>query len=434
MNQTLQQGQVQRYTLSQQMQQSIKILMMGLPELRTYLYEQQEVNPLLEITEYDPVVLVEYHPEHHHVRKSSETADSFSPEVNIPQPRSYREELIRTLNICTMTSAQIRCAKYIIASLDDDGFLRESLKEIAEETGCCLKDAESALSAVQDLDPAGIGARDLRECLLLQLRRRKQDDFLTIRIVTDYLNDLAQHRYRYIANQLQIKEKQVRQISDCIRSLSPCPATIGSTPQYIVPDIIVQNTGLNLEVQVNTRNLPNVTINYQYMKLAQIDAACKSYLTPYRTQAQRTMYSLQFRTHTLTRVAEQIVKHQSDFFQYQAPLNPCSLYDLADELELSESTVSRAVSGKYLLCSYGVFPLRHFLSRSVKVEGGICSADDIRCAIADLIRQNGCISDIEMARHLSDQGITIARRTVAKYRKQLGVRASYGVSQKTERN
>ena len=429
MNPALQQGQIQRHTLSQQMQQSIKILMMGLPELRTYLYEQQEANPLLEITEYDPV-LVEYHPEHHHVRKSSETADSFSPELNIPQPRSYREELVETLNICAMSSAQIRCAKYIIAALDDDGYLRESLKEIAEETGCCLKDAESALSAVQDLDPAGIGARDLRECLLLQLRRSQQDDFLTIRIVADYLDDLAQHRYRYIANQLQIKEKQVRQISDRISSLSPRPAAIGSAPQYIVPDIIVQNAEPGLEVQINTRSLPNVTINYQYMELAQIDAACKSYLAPYRTQAQRTMYSLQFRTHTLTRVAEQIVKRQSDFFQYQAPLNPCSLHDLADELELSESTVSRAVNGKYLLCSHGVFPLRHFLSRSVKVEGGICSADDIRCAIADLIRQNGYISDIEMARHLSDQGITIARRTVAKYRAQLGVRASYGVSKK----
>ena len=429
MNPALQQGQIQRHTLSQQMQQSIKILMMGLPELRTYLYEQQEANPLLEITEYDPV-LVEYHPEHHHVRKSSETADSFSPELNIPQPRSYREELVETLNICAMSSAQIRCAKYIIAALDDDGYLRESLKEIAEETGCCLKDAESALSAVQDLDPAGIGARDLRECLLLQLRRSQQDDFLTIRIVADYLDDLAQHRYRYIANQLQIKEKQVRQISDRISSLSPRPAAIGSAPQYIVPDIIVQNAEPGLEVQINTRSLPNVTINYQYMELAQIDVACKSYLAPYRTQAQRTMYSLQFRTHTLTRVAEQIVKRQSDFFRYQAPLNPCSLHDLADELELSESTVSRAVNGKYLLCSHGVFPLRHFLSRSVKVEGGICSADDIRCAIADLIRQNGYISDIEMARHLSDQGITIARRTVAKYRAQLGVRASYGVSKK----
>ena len=432
MQTVFQQVQSQRHSLSQHMQQSLRILGMGLQDLRTYLYEQQQSNPLLEISDYDAcdTMIFSLAPEREHVRKSADIMDRSSFELNIPQPKTYREELAEMLNIYAMTEEQISCAKYIIASLDDDGYLREPVTEIIKATGCRERDVFCALQAVQDLDPAGIGARNLQECLLLQLRRLGRADPLTVSIVKDFLEDIAERRYRYIAKCLQVKEKQVRQAGEQISRLSPRPAAIGALPQYIVPDVIVQDSGSTLEIQVNTKSLPQLTLNQEYLNLARGDMECAAYLKPFREKANATVYSLQFRTHTLTRVAEQIIHRQEDFFRYDAPLAPCSLCDLADDLDLSESTISRAVNGKYILCKQGVFSLRNFLSRGVQVAGGIYSVDDIRRAIAETIRQGKYANDSEIAQLLSEQGVPIARRTVAKYRAQMGIRASHKTAKK----
>jgi RNA polymerase sigma-54 factor len=326
----------------------------------------------------------------------------------------------------------------IVEALDDDGYLRVELQEVGSLSGLDPAPDEDelniALKLVQSLEPAGVAARDLKECMLLQLREAASEEQqpvreLAIRIVTDYLDRLAMRDSTGVARALGVSVQAIDAAAECIRRLEPRPGWRygASGTRFVMPDVIVRKHRGSWTVNLNTSVVPRVRLNRMYADLfhAHRDSS-HSGLAAQLQEARWTVRNVEQRFATIVRVAQAIVQRQSNFLDYgELAMKPLGLREIADELGLHESTVSRVTNNKYMATPLGVFELKHFFSRSLSTtSGGACSATAIRGAIKDMIASESThepVSDVEIARLLARQGLVVARRTVTKYRKMLKV-------------
>jgi RNA polymerase sigma-54 factor len=323
----------------------------------------------------------------------------------------------------------------IIDGIDNDGYLQASFEEIAQSLGkknrVYKKDIEAVLHRVQHFEPLGVGARNLSECLLLQLKTLPtKTPWLkeAKRLVTQHLELLGAHDYTQLTKRLKLSRDELREVIDLIQSLNPRPGAALETTQtaYVVPDVFVKKVKQQWMVDLNSEISPKLRINAYYASLISKNdnSADNTHLKSHLQEARWFIKSLKSRHETLLKVAKCIVKRQSAFLDYgEEAMKPLVLHDIARELEMHESTISRVTTQKYLHTPRGIFELKYFFSSHVSTKtGGECSSTAIRAMIKKLIAAESSakpLSDSKIAKLLSERGIKVARRTVAKYREAM---------------
>jgi RNA polymerase sigma-54 factor len=338
------------------------------------------------------------------------------------------------LQLCNLSERDRGLCQLLIEALDDDGYLRQSFAELAPlvrvEPEVEEVEWNAALKLVQSLEPAGVGARDLSECLLAQLPAPTDctpEQALARLAIADHLHSLARRDLAALERCLQASPEQVRAAYQVIRRLDPHPGWRFGQPdtRYIVPDVIVRKIKGKWVASINPAMLPRVCINKMYAELFQSNrTAAHAQLATQLQEARWLIRSSEQRFSTIQRVAESIVAKQRAYLEYgELAMRPLGLRHVAAELGLHESTVSRVTSNKYMATPRGLVEFRRFFSRELKTDtGGTCSATAIRALIKEMIgtEQPGLpLSDAQLAQILGDQGIQVARRTVTKYRRQM---------------
>jgi RNA polymerase sigma-54 factor len=329
----------------------------------------------------------------------------------------------------------------LIDSLDDSGYLEDSVENIYENLHkdyqeLELDEVEAVLKFIQRLDPIGSGSRSLQECLDIQLQQMNGElpsiDSARL-LVEKYLDLVATKNYKQITKLTKLTPEEIDDAITLIQALNPRPGDAISTQksEYIVPDVYVYKYEGIWHVRINSENAPKLKINDVYSSLAKDTSQSNDaeYLRNQLQEARWFIKSLESRNDTLMRVANSILRHQRAFFEYgEEAMRPLVLRDVAEELELHESTISRVTTNKYLDCARGVFEFKYFFSSHVNTnDGGICSATAIRAMIKKLIKQEvqaKPLSDNKIATLLEQNGITVARRTIAKYRESMGIPSS----------
>ena len=353
------------------------------------------------------------------------------------EENSLRNHLLWQLNVTPVSEKDKAIAVSIIDSLDDDGYLGCGLDEILESLGEDMEaepdEVEAVLHMVQAMEPAGVAARDLRECLLLQL---EQCDPATPRLskagelVDKHLQLMAARDFNQLMRRLQVDQNALQEIITLIQSMNPRPGSAiqSSQTEYVIPDVYVKKEKGVWRVELNTDAIPQLKINSNYANMIRrADSSSDNIsLKTHLQEARWFIKSLQSRSETLLRVASCIVEKQRAFLEYgEEAMKPMVLHDIAEQLGLHESTISRVTTRKYMHTPRGIYELKYFFSSHVNTdEGGACSSTAIRALIKKLVSEESPrkpLSDSKIAKTLSSQGIQVARRTVAKYREAMAI-------------
>jgi RNA polymerase sigma-54 factor len=367
----------------------------------------------------------------------SETPTEFLEKVPVTRT-TLAESLLEQLRFLELPKSYLTLAEFIVGSLDDRGWLATPMDEIAMSTGRPIEEVEKALRLVQALEPIGVGARDLRECLLIQLDARNEKGTLPWSIIHDHFDNLVNRRFPEISRQLKVPVEEVQVAADVIATLNPKPGLQVSAedPKYVVPDLLVERVDDEYVVMLNDRHLPRLRISSAYesvlrarKKKADMDAdeaKTREYIQGKLNSAKWLIQTIEQRRRTMIKVMNCIIREQREFFDKGiAFLRPLTLQQVARQIDMHESTVSRVCSGKYVQTPRGVFELKFFFSSGLETDGGEdVSARTAKDIIRTLIEEEDKrlpLSDQKIAELLHDRGLRIARRTVAKYREQLTI-------------
>lgn len=433
-------------TLSPQMIQSMEILQMGSQELLEYIEETLQENPVLESEgrsdsedlsllrrKLDWLESTDVQNSWYHRQDAEDGYDPLDCAASDPMEESLYYYLRSQVRFETLPRETARVLDYLMSSLNANGWLEDSVDDLCVHLGAAHQTVNHALSLLQGLEPAGVGARSLRECLRLQLLRRGERG-LALTIVDHYLEDMSRDHYHRIARETGVDRPRLQAACALIRSLNPRPASGFSDRAnlpYLTPDLVVVSFEDHFELLTNDSYLPTLRLSGYYTRLYResTDTQVRDYLNDKLRQAKWIIHSVDQRRSTLMRCARCIVDWQEDFFR-RGPghLRPMLLADAAAELEIHESTVSRAVKDKYLQCSHGLFPLGYFFSRSVGADGS-ASQEQVKQLLRELIdREDKAhpLSDQKLAQLMETHGIELSRRTIAKYRGELGIPSTSG--------
>jgi RNA polymerase sigma-54 factor len=351
---------------------------------------------------------------------------------------SLQEHLLQQIDLINLSDVDRVIGMTLIDEIDNDGYLTDSIESIYEglvETfpELELDEVEAVLHLIQHLDPIGTGAKDLSDCLGVQLRTLPTDTpYLeqAIGVIKNYIEALGSRNTKLIQRRMDLSEAELQATIALIQSLNPRPGAqiSSSSTEYVVPDVSVVRRGNSWRVELNTDTAPKLRINNTYADLIKRadSSADNNYMRTQLQEARWFIKSLHSRNETLLRVATSIIEHQRKFLDYgPEAMKPLVLRDIAEELELHESTVSRVTTNKYMHTSRGIFEFKYFFSSHVGTsDGGVCSATAIRAMIKKLIEEEDNakpLSDSKIAKLLDEKGINVARRTVAKYREALSI-------------
>lgn len=343
------------------------------------------------------------------------------------------DHLLFQLRMMELSKKQELIALQIVWNLNSDGYLCCTYEEIAKECKCQEHDVEEVAVMIQHLDPIGVGSRNLSECLYIQLENLGLGDSLAAKISCEYLDKLANRAYNKIAKLEEVPVEHVYEAVKIIQSLEPRPGRPygGDAPRYITPDIYVYKDGDEYVITLNEDGLPKLRVSPYYLKLLRDKNSgddSKDYLTDKLKAATWLIKSIHQRQRTIYKVTESIVKHQREFFDFGVErLKPMVLKDIADDIGVHESTVSRVTTNKYVHTPHGVFELKFFFTSSIKGGDGDVSSSSVKEKIKGLIAGESAsdpLSDQKIVEMLKDDGIKIARRTVAKYRESLSIPSS----------
>jgi RNA polymerase sigma-54 factor len=459
----------QHLTLTPQLQQSIKLLQLSTVELNQELERYLLENPLLERADMPPdeapvaganlsggseaASPQESSPQESSPQESETPDYSFGDDpITMGSRRSddedgeysqipaaeptLQEHLLGQLQLIPLSQRDREIASVVVAHLDEEGYLTIDLAELhgllAAEMDVDIEDLQIALRHVQNLEPTGVGARNLSECLTLQLNALPADlpgRGCALRLATQHLAVLGARDFNKLKRLLSCSEEELRQARELILTLDPKPGrdfSEGET-RYIVPDVLVKKSGGRWVAQLNQDAMPKLRINKMYADILQAsrDPSGKN-LTGQLQEARWLIKNIQQRFDTILRVTQAIVDRQKHFFEHgEVAMRPLVLREIADTVGLHESTISRVTTQKYMLTSRGIFELKYFFGSSVSTDsGGACSATAIRALIKQLVQaEDGKkpLSDHRISDILGQQGIVVARRTVAKYRETLQI-------------
>lgn len=335
------------------------------------------------------------------------------------------EDLEQQLRLSGLDAATGRVAQRMLATLSPRGYFTQDLDEFCAEAGVSQDVAARALAAVQALEPAGIGARTLEECLALQLRERPEVDQLCYELIYHHLADIGKGNFRQIAKETGTTPARVRQCVEAIRGLTPTPCSLhAETVQYIIPEFAVEaDADGQLVIQFLNDYYPTFRRDENFLRLADaLEGEEQLRARRMQASASQLIRAVEMRQATMEKVARIIVREQRAFFLGQYSLLPLRIDETAQEIGVHETTVYRAIQNKYLYCDRGTFPLSHFFQK--KVSGGT-STERVKEIILEICRENEKMSDRAIAESLEKRGISLSRRTVAKYRAQMDIDSSF---------
>ena len=346
---------------------------------------------------------------------------------------SLAEHLMEQLRLGTDDPDLLRIGEAIIGNLDEDGYLRADVGEIAAGMGAPPESVETALKLIHAFDPPGVAARSVQECLLLQLTADAEPDPVSVEIVERHFEDLERRRYAEIARALKQPLERVMESIEEIQGLEPKPGRRFSAndSRYVVPDVTIQKVGDDYVVILNEEGIPRLRVNSLYRSLLRRSGdEAKQYVEQKLRSAVWLIKSVEQRQRTLRKVAQSLVNFQRDFLDKGLPfLRPLALRDVGDDISMHESTISRVTTNKYVQTPQGLFELKFFFHSGIASENGsMVSSVSVKKTIRDMVAgEDGGkpLSDQEIAQSLQGQGLTIARRTVAKYREELGILPSH---------
>jgi len=445
--------QAQKLIMTPELRQAIQMLQFTSQELWQYLDRQVEVNPLLEIdgdqrneanieeinSKVEEIDWKEYLGQYDDIsyrntNKNENKETSF--ENYISAKTSLKEHLLFQLHLTVFDQNAKRIGEFIIESIDKNGYLNNSLEDIASQLDITVSEVEKILQIIQTFDPSGVAARDLKECLLIQLKIRGVKDPDVFEIVNNHLEDVAQNRLSKISKSLNINLKNVQWICDLIKSLEPKPgrgfAHDSDNIKYVTPDVVLQYIDGEYVIHVNDVTAPRLIINNFYKQLLTRteDENISNFLSEKLNSAMWIIKSIEQRRTTIYKVVESILKFQLDFFDKgKKSLKPLTLKDVAEDIGVHESTVSRATNGKYIQTPRGIFELKFFFSSGVGSDKGGVSSTSIKSMMKEIITNENPkkpLSDQQIVNILKAKSINISRRTVAKYRDELGIPSSSG--------
>lgn len=416
----------QQQLLSPQMQQGLQLLQAPMMELRQLIGHELIENPMLEedlsfssekessLTD-EPLYSQETEERHRYFLESQHSIETLADAL-LAQSAGFskKDQLI---------------AACIIGNLDENGYLSASSAEMAASLETTEQAVEEVITKIQQLDPPGVAARDLKECLVLQLERKGKEHTLAYRIVKNYLPELGHHRYKEIASMLHASLEEVLQAHKLIASLEPHPGSVYGPVenQDIIPDVIVLAEENDFIVRLNKEALPSLRLNDRYKEILSTEIENREvhdYLREKIRTGRQFLNSLDQREETLLAVSREIVRHQHSFFQ-TGKLLPLTMSEVAEKLNLHPTTISRAVAGKYMETPRGLFPWKYFFTTGLsKKDGSSISNEMIKQTLLQLIEHENKrdpLSDQEIIEQLQTQGISVARRTIANYRDQLKI-------------
>ncbi|KTD17356.1 RNA polymerase factor sigma-54 [Legionella jordanis] len=447
----------QQLTLTPQLQQAIRLLQLSTLDLQQEIQQVVESNPMLEIlpseekeelrSQESKLMQEEFNDfqwaqlySSQHKRSNFEELD-FNYENLYCTTTNLLDHLRWQLDLTPMSDVDRVIATAIIDAIDDDGFLTLSLNELhssldSEAHPLDFEEIEAVRHRVQHFDPVGCASINLAETLLVQLDQLPDssgDIALAKRIIQEDIELLGQHNYRQLMKNYQVNEATLDRILQIIQRLNPKPGSLiqQSTTEYIIPDVIVKKIDGIWQVTLNQSTLPRLSINNHYASLIQRadNSADNQFLKNNLQEARWFLKSIQSRQETLLKVAQSIVEYQKDFLEHgEEAMKPLILNDVAQALDMHESTISRVTTQKFMHTPRGVFELKYFFSSHVATaSGGECSSTAIRAVIKKLIaaeNRKKPLSDSKIAQLIGEQGIQVARRTVAKYREAMGIAPS----------
>jgi RNA polymerase sigma-54 factor len=466
--------QRQQLVMTPKLQQALKLLQMPAIELQQMLKQEIMENPLLEeIEDFEEVVEDEREEESENGDGTTEAAkeeeaetkpdggeageeqvdwdeyfntgfemgraaseeeqpEEFFEKVPVAK-QTFTDQLMGQLRIATDDPRTVAIGDYVIGSLDESGYLTCDLDEIAHTFGVTIEEVDRVLELIQAFDPPGVGARNLQECLLLQLRFRGEEDSLSARIIRDHFDEFKQKKYVEIARKLKISVQDVQDQCKVISTLDPKPGleVVAEDPKYVIPDLVVESVDGKYVVYLNDRNVPRLRVSQHYhdelmREVRDGDSAAREFINARLKSAKWLIQTIEQRRRTMVKVMECIVRKQREFFEKgTAFLRPLTLQQVASEINMHESTVSRVTTNKYVQTPRGVFELKFFFSSSLGTQdGGEVSAKSAKDRIRRIIEAEAPrspLSDQKIADMLKKEGLNIARRTVAKYREQLNI-------------
>jgi RNA polymerase sigma-54 factor len=454
--------------LAPQLQQSLLILQTPLLELRNLVQQEMETNPVLEELpdesrtderdgaepsadnnfkeEFEKLVSLDEEWRDYMAQASSSSTEGFrrSQEAqdkrqfffdSIPVQETLQQNLIGQLNQTALNADDRKAAELIIGNIDDNGFLQSTPEDMALSSGVPKEEFEKMLALIQGFYPPGVGARDLRECLLIQLQRAGREDSLEYRIVSEHMEDLGRRRFPEIARRMGISVEEVQTAANKIARLNPRPGQVfAAAPQnYVLPDVTVEKVDGDYQVILNNEQIPHLRISNIYKDIiaqGNNGAEVKDYVRDKIRSGKFLIRSIHQRQQTISNIAHQIVSRQRDFFEHgPSHLKPMTMAEVADAVGVHETTVSRAVSGKYMATPQGIFEMKYFFTSGYQTATGeSMSNTSVKEAILDLVKHedgNAPLSDQQLVEILTERGIPIARRTVAKYRTELNILPSH---------
>ncbi len=353
---------------------------------------------------------------------------------SIVDPVTLQEHLINQLNFSPTRGPLYKVCEMLIGYIDENGFLQANIEDLCLDLGIPIDQLEDALGIIQSFDPVGVGAEDLRDCLLIQLERLGKHHSLEYQIVDHHLEDLARRRYPQIARKLSVQPEDISRAAELISSLDPKPGSrfASDTNTYVVPDVTVENVGGEWTVTLNEEQIPRLRISKAYKELLAHDdgKTARTYIRDKIKAGKFLIKSIHQRQMTISGIAEQIVARQIDFFEKgPSKLRPMNMAQIADAIGVHETTVSRAVSGKYMATPHGVFEMKYFFTTGYQQEDGqSLSNTSVKQALARIVAEENKKkphSDQALVETMEKRGIKIARRTVAKYREELGILPSH---------
>ena len=456
----------QQLTMTPQLQQAIRLLQLPALELQAHIRELLETNVMLEPTEeaestgtFEVQVTAAEHSQpaeraaesrvevleeswSEHGAGPAETPWSGDDEERQQEyadasGQSLQDHLLWQLELARLAPRELAVARAIVDAISDDGYLTESLAEIAQtlrpELECSEREVQRVLMRVQALDPSGVGARSVAECIELQLRQLDPETpglATALEMARAHLELLAGREFTLLRRELRVSEEELAAALALVRSCHPHPGAIVSAgaPEYVVPDVFVRRTEHGWGVEINSATLPRVRLNQSYASLIGRNASHAT-MRAQLQEARWLLKSLEIRHETLMKVARSIVGRQTAFLEHgEEHMRPMILKDIAEAVGMHESTISRVTSGKYMHTPRGVFELRYFFSSQVEgADGAGTSSTAIRAKIRKLVKDEdpeAPLSDGRIAELLSAEGIPVARRTVAKYREAMSIAAS----------
>ncbi len=464
--------QTQKLVMTPELIQAIQILQFNTQELDSYVQEQLLTNPVLEQSSSSPGSEPQERRESERSREQESAREEAGGQENDidwkeylkdrqyddisyrqweykdpdEKENSYEQYTTSDITLPEHLMFQLQFAshkkgcrlvgKYIIESLDENGYMTLTVEEIAKATGAPEDKVEEVLDIIHTFEPSGVGARDLKECLLIQLEHKGILDEHYEKVLKDHLEDLAANRLGAISKDMGLSVKEVQAMADEIKRLEPKPGrqfASQTDTRYIVPDVLVERVDDDYVVTVNDSSTPHLMVSSYYERLlneAEKDSNLSKYLTDRLNSAVWLIKSIEQRKQTIYNVVEAVVKYQKDFFEKGSKyLKTLTLKQIAEEVGIHESTVSRSINGKYLQSPMGVFEIKYFFSGGVAGggTGGGISSKSIKSFIKEIIdgeNPKSPYSDQDMVNMLKEKGIDISRRTVAKYRDEMHILSS----------